>query len=165
MFLRTIPCNGQGHSLTSILSSRGVKMRTLLISLVFFVTALLVSCSSSEEADNNRINSGTLSAIRKGMTTKEQVRAILGAPQGTKTQVPVRQPAGITSLPAKYIAAEIWGYSTASNERPLFHLPFSASDSAKQASCTVIIFFDEHGTVLDYETSGQLPDKGPAGNM
>jgi hypothetical protein len=86
-------------------------------------------------------------AIRKGTTTKQQVHALLGAPQLMERQVPIRQPAGIEPLPAKYLASEIWTYRTYSR-----HKTENAAPGAKLSYYFIIVFFDARGTVLDCET-------------
>ena len=133
-------------------------MRIHLVIMLFLGAVFIVSCGSASKVVNKRINSGALAAIRKGATTKEQVRALLGAPQSERTQLPVRQPTGVSSLPAKYTASEIWAFWTDINSGPAFHLPFTAPRPPGKAPCTVIVYIDERGTVLDYETSGEIPD-------
>ncbi len=124
-------------------------MRIHFIVMLFLGAGLLISC----DAGRNRINNGTLAAIQKGATTKEQVRVLLGAPQSSKIQTPIQQPPGVSPLPAKYTASEIWGFWSGNNNR--FHLPFTSR--ATKPPCTDIIYFDQRGIVLDFETSGELP--------
>ncbi|HEX9078206.1 MAG TPA: hypothetical protein VF795_01380 [Desulfuromonadaceae bacterium] len=130
-------------------------MRMRFIVMLFLGAGLLVACSTGTHAANKGISAVKLAAIRNGMTTKDQVRTLLGDPQSSKMQVPVRQPQGVPPLPAKYIASEIWAFWSRSDKGPSFHLPF-APRSVEKPPCTVIIYFDERGTVLDCETSGEL---------
>ncbi len=132
-----------------------LSMRIHYIVVLFLGAGLLISCGTGKDTVNTRISAGTLAAINKGATTKEQVRVLLGDPQSRKTQAPVRQLPGVTPLPAKYAASEIWAFWTDINKGSSFHLPFSSR--AAKPPCTVIIYFDERGTVLDCETSGELP--------
>ncbi len=130
-------------------------MRIHFIVMLFLYTGLLVSCGG-DEAANRKISAVRVAAIRNGLT-KEQVRLLLGEPQSRKTQAPVRQPPGMPPLPAKYTASEIWAFWSHGGKESSYHLPFTAS-TAKKPPCTVIIYFDERGVVLDCETSGELPN-------
>ncbi len=118
--------------------------------------AMLVSCGTSGNVVNRKISSVKVAAIRSGLT-KDQVRALLGDPQSLKTQVPVRQPPGVSPLPAKYTASEIWAFWSSNNTGSSLHLPFTAR-APEKPPCTVIVYFDERGTVLDCQTSGELPN-------
>ncbi len=131
-------------------------MKIYFIVMLFLGAGLLSSCDTGRASVNREISAAKLAAIRSGITTKDQVRALFGPPRSSKTQLPVRQPPGI-SLPAKYTASEIWAFWTDANNGPSIHLPFFARHSAEKPPFTVIIYFDERGTVLDYETSGDLP--------
>jgi hypothetical protein len=113
---------------------------------MFFLTGLLSACSSG---GNDRLNPAVAAAIKKGVTSKDQIRALLGAPQSMKIQVPIVLPPGVTSLPAKQTATEIWAFWNSSARKPAVTRPFIAS-KRDHASYTVIIFFDAHGIVLDY---------------
>ncbi len=128
-------------------------MRIHFIVMLFLGAGLLISCDAGRHTVNKRINTGTLAAIQKGATTKEQVRVLLGDPQSSKIQTPVQQPPGVSPLPAKYTASEIWGFWTDIDNK--FHLPFTHRPT--KPPCTVIIYFDQRGIVLDCETSGELP--------
>ncbi|HTP64092.1 MAG TPA: hypothetical protein VMJ66_01785 [Geobacteraceae bacterium] len=132
-------------------------MKLLHIAMLLLCACCIVSCSTSRKVVNNRISAVRLAAIRQGTTTREQVRALLGDPLSTKTQTPLRQPPGVPPLPVKYTAAEIWAFQTDINKGTSFHLPFTARPVEKPP-CTVIIFFDERGIVLDCETSGEVPN-------
>jgi len=81
--------------------------------------------------------------IRKGKTTKHQVQALLGTPQFVERQVPLRRTPETESLPAKYLASELWTYWTYSRH---------GSATAKPARFFIVVFFDTQGTVLDCET-------------
>jgi len=126
-----------------------VKFRVLFLSILIAVA--LSACSSEHQTGNSRLNPSVAAAIRKGTTTKDQVRALLGDPQSTKTQLPVPQPPGIEPLPAKWTASEIWAYWTKSDQKPLVSLPF-ASARPKHSSYAVFIFFDGQGVVLDCQS-------------
>ncbi len=132
-------------------------MRMRFIVMLFLGAGLLVSCGSGTRGANKGISAVKLAAIRNGVTTKEQVRTLFGDPQSSKTQAPVRQPPGTYPLPAKYTASEIWAFWSKSDKGPLLHLPFTARP-AEKPPCTVIIYFDERGTVLDCDRSGELPN-------
>jgi len=110
--------------------------------------ALLTACGCSSAPGNKRLGPAAVSTIRNGITTKEQVRALLGAPQSMDRQLPIRQPAGGEPLPAKYTACEIWEYWTTINPRHLL----SSSAPDRQEKYFVVIYFDERGVVLDCET-------------
>jgi hypothetical protein len=119
-----------------------------LTCLTLLIAVLLTVCGCTPAPGNNRLGPAAVSNIRNGITTKEQVRALLGAPQSTERQQPIRQPSGVEPLPAKYTASEIWAYWTDVNPRHLF----SISAPAKQSRYLVVIYFDERGVVLDCQT-------------
>ena len=109
---------------------------------------LLTACGCAPAPGNKRLSPIAVATIRSGITTKAQVRTLLGAPQSMDRQLPIRQPAGGEPLPVKYVASEIWEYSTTINPRHLL----SASASDRQEKYFVVIYFDERGVVLDCET-------------
>lgn len=123
-------------------------MKRALLFLTLLIAVLLTACGCSPGQGNNRLGPSAVSTIRNGITTKEQVRALLGAPQSTERQQPIRQPTGGVPLPAKYTASVIWAYWTDVNPRHLF----SISAPAKQERYLVVIYFDERGVVLDCQT-------------
>jgi hypothetical protein len=116
--------------------------------LTLLIAVLLTACGCAPAPGNNRLGPSAVSTIRNGITTKEQVRALLGAPQSTERQQPIRQPSGVEPLPVKYTASEIWAYWTDVNPRHLF----SISASTKQERYLVVIYFNERGVVLDCQT-------------
>jgi hypothetical protein len=126
-----------------------VKFQVLFI--IFLFAGLLTACSSEHTTGNSRLNPAVAASIQKGITTKDKVRALLGNPQSTKTQLPVIQPPGVAPLPAKRTASEIWAFWNTTDRKPLVALPFTAA-KPQGASYTVIIYFDERGVVLDCET-------------
>jgi len=109
---------------------------------------LLTVCGCTSAPSNKRLGPTAVSTIRNGITTKEQVRALLGAPQSTERQEPIRQPSGAEPLPAKYTASEIWAYWNNVNPRHLL----SISAPNRQERYLVVIYFDERGVVLDCQT-------------
>lgn len=115
---------------------------------LLLVAALLSACSYEHTTGNGRLNPGVATAIKKGITTKAQVRTLLGDPQSTKTQMPIPQPPGVAALPAKWTASEIWAYWTERDQKTLFTLPFMSA-RPKHSSYTIIIYFDAQGVVLD----------------
>ncbi|HEY6874285.1 MAG TPA: hypothetical protein VI298_16290 [Geobacteraceae bacterium] len=123
-------------------------MKVHLFTLLLFLAALLSACGSGRDTVNPRLTPTAIAAIQKGTTTREQVRALLGAPQSAKTQAPIPHPPGTPPLPAKYAASEVWAFWSARTESSWFRLPFIAP-KAKQSGYTVIIFFDPQGAVLD----------------
>ncbi len=131
-------------------------MKRALPFLTLLIDLLLTACGCTPAPSNNRLGPSAVSrlgpaavsTIRNGITTKEQVRALLGAPQSTALQQPIRQPPGVETLPVKYTASEIWAYWTEVNPRHLFSI--SAPD--KQERYLVVIYFDERGVVLDCQT-------------
>ena len=123
-------------------------MKRALPFLTLLIVLLLTACGCTPAPSNNRLGPSAVSTIRNGITTKEQVRALLGAPQSTALQQPIRQPPGVETLPVKYTASEIWAYWTDVNPRHLFSI--SAPD--KQERYLVVIYFDERGVVLDCQT-------------
>lgn len=122
------------------------------VCLVFLSTGLLSACGSEQTTGNRGLNPDKVSLIQKGTATKEQVRALLGTPQSTKTQIPVYQPPGTTPLPAKQTASEIWAYWANRVQKQRLTLPLTAPGKAHQSSYTVIVYFDAHGVVLDCQT-------------
>jgi hypothetical protein len=125
-----------------------VKLKPSLCALL--AAGLFSACTYEHREGNDRLSPNVTASLRRGVTTKEQVRALLGAPQSTKTQVPVIQPAGADPLPAKLTASEIWAYWKSSDLKPLVALPI-ISAKPRHTSYTVIIFFDSTGMVLDCE--------------
>jgi hypothetical protein len=125
-----------------------VKFQALF--LVVLMGGLLSACTFERKEGNGKLAPGAVAAIQKGVTTKDQVRALLGPPQSMKTQVPVLQPPGLAPLPAKQTASELWAFWNSSDRKPLVALPFIAA-KPHHASYTVIIFFDAQGVVLDYD--------------
>ncbi len=122
-------------------------MRRYLLVFVFLTAVSLTGCDSGH---TDRLSPDRVAAIKNGITTKEQVRAILGPPLSTKIQVPISQPAGVAPLAVKLIATEIWAFRSSGYKHFFFNLRFLPS--GPKTSYTVIIYFDERGTVLDYET-------------
>lgn len=94
-----------------------------------------------------KLGPAAAAAIRKGKTTKNQVQALLGTPQFVERQVPLRRTPETESLPAKYLASELWTYWTYSR-----HETANARPGAKPSRFYIIVFFDAQGTVLDCET-------------
>jgi hypothetical protein len=86
-------------------------------------------------------------AIRKGKTTKYQVQALLGAPQIVERQVPLRRTPETESMPAKYLATELWTYWTYGR-----HGSATAKPGAKPSRFFIVVYFDAQGIVLDCET-------------
>ena len=125
-------------------------MNLRLFLAVLSLGSLLASCTYENTEGNNRLSPNVTASIRKGVTTKEQVLAILGAPQSTKTQRPILQPPGVERLQAKWTASEIWAFWKNSDRKPLFSLPF-ISARREHSNFMVIIYFDERGVVLDSE--------------
>jgi hypothetical protein len=123
-----------------------------LLCFTFLIAGSLTACNSGQDTGNKKLSVTAISSIKNGITTKEQVRAMLGNPQSTKTQLPVRQSPGMPLLPAKYTASEIWAFWTDNKERTSFSLSFTAGKKPKQSRYLVIIYFDEQGIVLDCET-------------
>jgi hypothetical protein len=124
-------------------------LKFLLFCCAYLITGLLSACTIDHTEGNSRLSPTVTAAIRKGITSKDQVRALLGDPQSTKTQRPVPQPSGIAPLPAKLIASEIWAFWTKSDRKPLVTLPFITPARPQHSSYTVFIFFDAQGVVLD----------------
>lgn len=123
--------------------------------LALLAVSLLAACG--HDSGNTRLTPALVANIRAGVTTKEQVRALLGAPQSTKTQLPLSQPAGAASLPAKLTASEIWGFWR-DRRKSSFPRPF-ADAAAGTARYLVIVYFDDRGTVLDCQSEGKSPGK------
>ena len=123
-------------------------MKRALPCLTLLIAVLLTACGGAPAPGNKRLSPIAVATIRNGITTKAQVRTLLGAPQSMDRQLPIRQPAGGDPLPAKFTASEIWEYSTNVNPRHLL----SASAPDRQERYFVVIYFDERGVVLDCET-------------
>ena len=125
-------------------------MNLRLFLAVLSLGGILASCTYEHTEGNVRLSPNVTASILKGVTTKEQVRAVLGAPQSTKTQRPIPQPPGVERLQAKWTASEIWAFWKNSDRKPLFSFPF-ISARREHSSFMVIIYFDERGVVLDSE--------------
>jgi len=119
---------------------------------VALLAGILSACGSEQISGNRNLNPATVASVRNGVTTREQVRALLGAPLSQKTQVPVPQPPGLSPLPAKRTAAEIWAYRIAKESKAGLVRKLLKSDRPRHSSFTVIIYFDGNGVVLDSET-------------
>ncbi|WP_223922962.1 hypothetical protein [Geobacter sp. AOG2] len=120
-------------------------MKRLLLCMIFIFTLLLVVYRPVYPTKHP--GPAAAATIRKGTTTKQQVHALLGTPQDIERQVPIRQPARIEPLPARYLASEIWTYRTYSH-----HGTANAAPSAKPSCYFIVVFFDAQGKVLDCET-------------
>jgi hypothetical protein len=120
---------------------------------MFLCSGLLAACSSGRNPGNAKVTPDAVATIRKGMTTKEQVRAVLGPPLSTKTQLPIHPPPGAAPLPAKLTAAEVWGFWNGGRQGKTGL--FSTAPPVN-TGYTVIIFFNEQGIVLDYQAEGTL---------
>jgi hypothetical protein len=134
-------------------------VRTLAFNLFFLLAGALAGCGSSGNTDNTLLTPARVATIGQGVKTKEQVRALLGAPQSSKTQLAISQPAGAPPLPAKYAASEIWAFWTSSKKQSLFTLPFTSPAAANDAKYLVLVYFDERGIVVDCQAEGPPPGK------
>ncbi|HEX8960898.1 MAG TPA: hypothetical protein VF775_04930 [Geobacteraceae bacterium] len=124
-------------------------MKLRLLCLAFLLGVTLSACSSSHDTVNPKLTPAAIAAIRKGTTTRDQVRLLLGAPQSTRTQTPITRPPGTMPLPVKYAAAEVWAFWSSRTEGSWFRLPFIGSAAPKRSGRTLIIYFDPQGIVLD----------------
>jgi hypothetical protein len=125
------------------------RLKLLVLCCAYLITGLLSACTFDHTEGNSRVSPTATAAIKKGITSKDQVRALLGDPQSTKTQRPVTQPPGVAPLSVKLTATEIWAFWTRSDRKPLLTLPFITAARPLHSSYTVFIFFDEHGVVLE----------------
>jgi hypothetical protein len=124
-----------------------VKCRPLVIVVLFAV--LLSACGSERTSGNTRLKPEIVASIQKGVTTREQVRSLLGAPQSVKTQVPITSPSGPQTLPAKVTATEIWAFWTTRDSKPGIAAKMTNSSKPRHTSLTILIYFDVDGIVLD----------------
>jgi hypothetical protein len=134
-------------------------VKSFILYLAFLLAGLLAGCSTGADTGNRSLTPDRVAAVGKSATTKEKVRALLGAPQSIKTQLAMSQPAGAPPLPAKYAAAEIWAFWTSSRKRSLLTLPFASSAATDDAKYLVLVYFDERGMVLDCRAEGTPPGK------
>ena len=123
-------------------------MKFLLSTLALLVVAVLLFFAPEYPRRAERLSPTAVASIRNGVTTKEQVRALLGPPQSVKLQTPVQQPPGVEALPAKDLASEVWGYWSERKQRGSF---FSRGP-AKVSRYLVIIYLDGRGVVIDCQT-------------
>jgi len=141
-------------------------VKSLAIASVALFACLLSACGSEQVSGNKNLTTGISASIRNGVTTKEQVRALLGAPQSQKAQVPITQPPGLNPLPAKLTATEIWAYWITKESSPGLARKLLKSAKSRHSSLTVIIYFDGNGIVLDSQvqegqySAGSLPVPG-----
>jgi outer membrane protein assembly factor BamE (lipoprotein component of BamABCDE complex) len=123
----------------------------------------LSACGSEQVSGTRNLSPGIIASIRNGVTTRDQVRVLLGAPQSLKTQVPITQPPGLNPLPAKHTATEIWAYWITKESKPGLARKLLKSAKSRYTSLTVIIYFDGNGIVLDSQvqegqySAGSLP--------
>jgi len=122
-------------------------MKSLLFCSIFLIALLCILYGTNSSRHKSRLSPVAAATIRNGMTTKMEVRALLGTPNEMLTQVPIRQPAGAPPLEAKYTASEIWEYGRNASGK--------ADARAMASSYFVIVFFDERGVVLDCETEAR----------
>jgi outer membrane protein assembly factor BamE (lipoprotein component of BamABCDE complex) len=108
----------------------------------------MAGCGFDSNSGSKRLSPAMVASIRNGVTTKLQVRGLLGAPQSVKTQLPVQQPPGTEPLPVKYLASEIWAFWSDKKQSK----PFFALGAAKTSRYLVIIYFDAQGVVLDCQS-------------
>jgi hypothetical protein len=120
-------------------------LKRLLLCTLFVAALLLIAYHPVYPTKN--LGPAAAATIRKGKTTKYQVKALLGAPQLVARQVPLRRTPQTESLPAKYLASEQWTYWTYGK-----HGPATAKPGAGPARFFVVVFFDAQGTVLDCES-------------
>lgn len=119
----------------------GLCVKRLLSSLFLLFAGVLFVYGSGGATGKNRLGPVAVASIRNGITTKGEVRALLGKPQEIQMQVPVRQPPGAAPLPAKYAASEIWELSAT-----------GTTATAKKLRYFIVVYFDERGVVLDCQT-------------
>ncbi len=122
-------------------------MKVYLLCLVFLVALMITVCSSGSSTGRKRLGPVAAATIRNGISTKFEVRALLGAPRTIERRVPVRQPVGTEPLPAKYTASEIWTFQTSEAQNSA-----SLNPAMKHPRYIVVVFFDERGIVLDCRT-------------
>lgn len=120
-------------------------MKRLLLCTMFVAALLLIAYHPVYPT--RKLGPAAAATIRKGKTTKYQVQALLGTPQLVERQVPLRRTPETESLPAKYLASELWTYWTYKR-----HGSATAKPGAKPARFFIVVFFDAQGTVLDCET-------------
>lgn len=120
------------------------ELKRLLFCAVFGAALLLVVYRPA--FPTKHVGPAAAATIRKGKTTKQQVRALLGDPQDIERQVPIRQTSGTELLTARYFASEIWTYWTYSRHGTV------AAPGARHSRYFVVVYFDAQGTVLDCET-------------
>ena len=120
-------------------------MKFLLSTLALLVVAVLLFFAPDYPRRAERLSPTAVASIRNGVTTKAQVRALLGPPQSVKLQEPVEQATGSDELPAKYLAREVWGYWSERKQRGSFF----TRGAAKASRYLVIIYFDGRGVAID----------------
>jgi hypothetical protein len=125
-------------------------VKAALLCFFLLVTVILTACGPGQNKGHRQLSVTAVSTIKNGVTTKRQVLDLFGNPNTSKRQLATRQSPNAPSLPTKYLASEIWGYWTDSNDSSSFSSFFSSN--AKQQRYLVIIFFDERGIVMDCET-------------
>jgi hypothetical protein len=120
-----------------------------LMAIMALFAGFLSACGSEQTSGNTRLNPDMAASIRKGVTTREQIRTLLGSPQSVKRQVPIAPSPGLHQLPARLAASEIWAYWLTKDSQPGIAAKLMKSTKPRHTSFTILIFFDANGIVLD----------------
>jgi hypothetical protein len=120
-----------------------------LMAIMALFAGFLSACGSEQTSGNTRLNPDMAASIRKGVTTREQIRTLFGTPQSVKRQVPITPSPGLQQLPARLAASEIWAYWLTRDSHPGIAAKLMQSTKTRHTSFTILIFFDANGIVLD----------------
>ncbi|BET59084.1 hypothetical protein [Geobacter sp. 60473] len=114
---------------------------------------LLTSCGFSRHIGNENLKPEMVTQIQKGKTTQQDILSLFGPPQTTRKQtIPKSDGAAQVNLPVHLTAVETWSYWSHNTEGTAVVVPFYAQTTTKSSNYILTVFFDESGTVIDYQT-------------
>lgn len=125
-------------------------MKNVLLPLLML---LLTGCGFSRHIGNENLKPDMVTQIQKGKTTQQDLLSLLGPPQTTRKQT-IPKSTGNTpvNLPVHLTAAETWSYWSHNTEGTAVVVPFYAQTTTKSSNFILTVYFDETGTVIDYQT-------------
>jgi len=118
------------------------------------IMTIISGCGVSRHLGNENLKPEMVSEIQKGKSTKQEMLSIFGPPQSTTKQNLPTSPIADSNvkLPVQFTAAETWNYWSHNTEGTAVVLPFYAQTSTKSSNFILTIYFDNQGTVIDYQT-------------
>jgi outer membrane protein assembly factor BamE (lipoprotein component of BamABCDE complex) len=131
---------------------------------ILLVTGLFVLLTGCISGGNPSIrNEASTSQVKVGVTTKEEVRMLLGKPTSIG-RGSGNLPPGVSIPVSQQVSHEVWNYTHLDVEtNPAAFIPiiglFFLSSTVSTASMT--IYFDEQGIVKHFSTTEYQSESGP----